>query len=122
MMTQAEYEEALVERLTMLKEETDVEFVYELVEIYMAESPKMISSIRDAILKKDFEALRTTAHTLKGSSYNLGAKRLGDLCFALETAGRAKEQFPPLESIDELQKELNNLQILFDAFKKKQSL
>ena len=85
---------------------------------YMAETPKLLLSIRNAISKKDFEALRIAAHTLKGSSYNLGAKRMGDLCLELEKAGRTKEQFPPLESTDELQKELDALGILFAAFKK----
>lgn len=120
-MTQAEYEEALVQRLTELQNETDAEFVYELIDIYMTEAPKLLSSIRGAIEKKDFDALRTTAHTLKGSSYNLGAKQLGDLCFELEKAGRAKEQIPPLESLEPLHKELEALSLLFRAFKKKQS-
>jgi len=119
--SQSGYEASLQQRLTELQNETDVEFVCELVDIYMAEAPKMLQAIHDAISHKDFAALKMTAHTLKGSSLNLGAKRLGELCLELEKAGRAGETLPPIACIDELQKELETLSTSFATFKKKQA-
>jgi HPt (histidine-containing phosphotransfer) domain-containing protein len=120
-MTQSEYEESLQQRLTELQNETDVEFVCELIDIYMAEVPKMVQAIHDAISKKDFVALKSTAHALKGSSLNLGAKRIGELCLELEMAGRAGELLPPMTKIDELQKEIETLSNSFTEFKKNQA-
>jgi HPt (histidine-containing phosphotransfer) domain-containing protein len=120
-MTQSEYEESLQQRLTELQNETDAEFVCELIDIYMAEVPKMVQAIHDAISKKDFVALKSTAHALKGSSLNLGAKRIGELCLDLEMAGRAGELFPPITKIDELQKEIETLSKSFTKFKENQA-
>jgi histidine phosphotransfer protein HptB len=117
-MTSPEYEASLQQRLTELQNETDAEFVCELIDIFMAELPKMLQAIRDAISKKDFVALQSTAHAFKGSSLNLGAKRMGELCLELELQGRAAELLPPITKIEELQKEFETLSISFAEFKK----
>jgi histidine phosphotransfer protein HptB len=118
---QSGYEEALQQRLTELQNETDAEFVRELIDIYIAEVPAMVQAIQNAVSQKDFPRLQSSAHALKGSSLNLGAKRVGAICLELEIAGRTETLPPSNERLAELQKELGLLITSFEIYKKKQN-
>ncbi len=59
-----------------------------LINTWQADSQKRLSMLRAALSDGDASRLRETAHSLKGSSLNLGALRLGDCCLALESAAR----------------------------------
>jgi HPt (histidine-containing phosphotransfer) domain-containing protein len=79
----------LLTRLQELVQETDFEFVIELVDIYLNETPTQIQTMVKALDTQDHHMLTIAAHTLKGSSLNLGAKQLGAACFKLEELGRS---------------------------------
>ena len=79
----------LLSRLQELVQETDFEFVIELVDIYLNETPLQIQTMIKALDAQDHHMLTIAAHTLKGSSLNLGAKQLGAFCFKLEELGRS---------------------------------
>jgi len=66
----------------------DEEFMVELIDIYLDDSPTQISALRDAIEGQDGKVAASTAHRLKGSSGNLGADSLAALCRQVEEAGR----------------------------------
>ncbi|TFG62223.1 MAG: response regulator, partial [Spirochaetales bacterium] len=55
-----------------------------------------------ALKSKDFEALRGEAHSIKGGSWNLEIKRLGDKAKALEDAARKREKADCALFLDEL--------------------
>ncbi len=63
-------------------------FFKKLVNLYLDTAPQQIEVIRHAIAAHDYEALKVTAHTLKGASANLGALKFADQCMALEMMGR----------------------------------
>jgi HPt (histidine-containing phosphotransfer) domain-containing protein len=79
----------LFTRLQELVQETDFEFVIELIDIYLNETPTQIQIMAKALAAHDHHMLTIAAHTLKGSSLNLGAKQLGGACFKLEELGRS---------------------------------
>ena len=56
--------------------------------IYLDTSPALINELRSAVARLDSEQLHRTAHTLKSSSANVGAKTLAGLCKELESMGR----------------------------------
>ena len=60
-----------------------------LVSTYLDDSGKRLAMLRDALAAADGVALRETAHSLKGSSLNIGATRLAGLCLTVEQAARA---------------------------------
>lgn len=76
---------ATVEQLRDL--DPDGDFFDRLVTAYLIKSPNDLSQLRDAIACKDSESVRMAAHSLKGSSANLGAMTLFSLCNELEMAG-----------------------------------
>ena len=107
----------LYTRLHELEQETDLEFVFELIDIYIDETPKQIQAIAEALTSQVFPSLAITAHTLKGSSLNLGAKQLGALCLKLEEMGRAGKYFPEKNSIGEIEKEFEIVKTMLLEFK-----
>ena len=50
--------------------EDDPEFVPEMLEIYIADSTKVMAPLREAVEASDTEEFRKIAHKLKGSSSN----------------------------------------------------
>ncbi len=60
--------------------------VAELVDLLLGDLPDRQKAILQAVTAVDAAALRTAAHTLKGSSNNIGGRRLAGLCAQLEEA------------------------------------
>jgi HPt (histidine-containing phosphotransfer) domain-containing protein len=107
----------LLSRLQELVEETDFEFVIELIDIYLNEAPKQIQAIAAALTARACPALMIIAHTLKGSSLNLGARQLGALCLKLEELGRAGKSIPEGTGTAEIESEYENVKKTLLAFK-----
>jgi HPt (histidine-containing phosphotransfer) domain-containing protein len=108
---------SLHKRLQELVQETDFDFVVELIDIFLQETPTQIHAIAKAIETKDSHSLSIAAHTLKGSSLNLGAKQLGAACFKLEELGHSVT--PILESADikEIQREFELAKAILSTYK-----
>jgi two-component system, sensor histidine kinase and response regulator len=75
----------LVERL-----DGDFELFVELSELFFEDSSSLLNKIEDSIKKSDPEALRKSAHTLKGAVSNFSAQKAYDAAYELEIAGRDK--------------------------------
>jgi PAS domain S-box-containing protein len=78
-----------VSKITFLNDfETmeDVEFLSELIDIYIEDLPKIIGNIKNAIDHRNDKKLLFYAHKLKGSSLSLGIDSLADVCQILESA------------------------------------
>ncbi|MEM1171223.1 MAG: response regulator [Cyanobacteria bacterium P01_H01_bin.35] len=59
-----------------------------LIQDYLADSDKHMSTIRKSIKKRDYPALKSASHTLKSSSALLGAINFSELCKELEYMAR----------------------------------
>ncbi len=59
-----------------------------LIQDYLADSDKHMSTIRKSIKKRDYPALKGASHTLKSSSALLGAINFSELCKELEYMAR----------------------------------
>lgn len=59
-----------------------------LIETYITDSDQRLTDLEQAIDGKNAEQIRELAHAFKGSSSNLGAQPLADICFELENMGR----------------------------------
>jgi len=68
-----------------------------LLSSFVASLPESVGDIEDAFSWRNHEKLAEAAHKLKSSARSMGALKLGDICQALETAGRNKN-WPELES------------------------
>jgi HPt (histidine-containing phosphotransfer) domain-containing protein len=67
----------------------DLAFIDELVDTYLDEGSAQIAALRAAADRGTVSELVRPAHSMKSSSLNIGALRLGELCRALEEAARS---------------------------------
>ena len=63
--------------------------VAELAGIFLEDASSRIEILREAVEKDDADSISKTAHTLKGSSGNMGAHRIQALCTKLQEAGES---------------------------------
>ncbi|PYJ58632.1 MAG: hypothetical protein DME24_15475 [Verrucomicrobia bacterium] len=70
--------------LRELQEPGGPDAAVELIELFLRDTPVKIQSMQSAIARSDWLALQESAHSLKGSAGNLGARRLAKLCAELE--------------------------------------
>lgn len=63
----------------------------ELVERFVQDGNRRMALLRNALPAQDFDVIHAEAHGLKGSSRNIGANLLGDICGALEQDGRDRK-------------------------------
>ena len=67
----------------------DADFIRELIEIYLQDTPQRIAELDAGLTKQDFALFSRAAHTIKGSSSNFGATKLTKLAHELEMQGKA---------------------------------
>ena len=96
--------------MSVLREFEDVQcegepdLIVELIDLYLADAPDQLLAMKDFVLKANQVSLKRTAHTLKGSSANLGANGMATLCQELELC----------ESLHQANILINNLEQAFD--------
>ena len=79
-------------------------FVGELIDLFLKEAVAHLAGLRNSLAAQDARAFEHAAHTLKGSSGNLGATALSRLCGELQDVGheadwtRAAEVLPRVEA------------------------
>ena len=66
----------------------DVEFLEDVLEVFLDESPKMMDATRGAVHDGDARRVERSAHTLKGALMNIAAEPAAELAARLETLGR----------------------------------
>jgi len=84
----------------------DMEFLEELIEIFKADYSEKLAGISRAVKEKDFKAIDETAHSLKGSSGNLGLTRVYELSWKLEKMGKTKDMEGVNKTFKQLEEEL----------------
>ena len=80
----------------------DPDFLNSLINLFFDRAPKILIEIQTAIDNKDSYKMERSAHSLKGSSGNLGAKVMMKTCEELEIMGRNKEIDSAQEILDRL--------------------
>jgi len=81
------------------------ELVRSLLRPQMEKMEGEVKQIRDAIASRDWETLRTTAHSIKGSCRNMDMNRCGEAAAVLEAAGKNADAAAAAEGLPVLEKE-----------------
>jgi len=84
----------------------DFELFLELSELFVEDSSALLEKIADSIKSGDSDALRKSAHTLKGAVSNFSAQKAYDAAYALEIAGKENRLDLAPERLDVLKKEI----------------
>ncbi len=104
-------EHVSVETLSMLKEVMEDSF-NELIEMYISDSQIRIKSLNEAYAANDSECIRREAHSLKGSSGNIGASIMAELTKQIEEKGREGVLDGVDQLIDQVEEEYKELIII----------
>lgn len=78
-----------LEMIRTLPGNRGMEILRKVVDLYLASTPALLQTMREAESGGDAEKLKAAAHSFKSSSANLGALRLAGVCMELESLGRA---------------------------------
>ncbi|GAB4335456.1 MAG: hypothetical protein Kow0037_15330 [Calditrichia bacterium] len=97
--------EAVLERV-----DGDVEFLQELLIEFIADVPSNVENLQENYRAGQLGEVTRLAHTLKGSSRNLGAMQLGEIAYQIEMAAK-KEQTDSILGL------ISNLLEAFETFK-----
>jgi len=63
----------------------------DVLEIFLAETPKKIAALQNAIAQEDTQTIEKTAHSIKGEVGYLGVLNLSQIARDLEEAGKKKD-------------------------------
>ena len=71
-----------------IKQMSGADFMNELIDAFLEDTPQMIQNMRIALDRNDAESFRRNAHSLKSNAYTFGATELGALARELELMGK----------------------------------
>jgi CheY-like chemotaxis protein len=100
--------------LRELQEEGEPDILNELIRLYLKEVPPELEALREAAQMGEPQSVERIAHTLRGSSANIGALRMEALCAELEEMGRSEELAAALGQISRLQEEFGRVRVVFE--------
>ncbi len=83
----------------------DLEFLLNSFELFRTNYPSLIGALRDAVYGGNPNVVERTAHTIKGSASNFGAKTVEAAALRLESMGRGRNLAGAQEALSRLETE-----------------
>ena len=65
--------------------------VNQIIALFLQKAPTILAELRDAVTRGDLDAIRRSAHTIKGTGATLGARALSERCKQLEEQAQGGE-------------------------------
>lgn len=87
----------------------DVAWLADLLDMYVADTTEKLSEADQAVGAGDNEALKKVAHTMKGTSVNIGANTMGSLCERLQRMATTGETGGAPALLQEIRLEFQNV-------------
>jgi PAS domain S-box-containing protein len=91
--------------LRELEGDGEPDLLFELAEMFASDSALRIEAMKRAIAKGEPATVKQMAHALKGSSSNMGARRMASLCERLQIASASQDLAAVPEMLDLLELE-----------------
>jgi HPt (histidine-containing phosphotransfer) domain-containing protein len=110
-------EQDINEKAKQWMEEYGEEFLVELIDVYLEDTPNRMAQMRQAFKGGDAETVIREAHTLKSSSANLGAMRLSNLAKQMEVAGRSGNFLTMADDMQQFKDEFVRVKVLLEELK-----
>jgi CheY-like chemotaxis protein len=86
-----------------------------VIEIYLKNAPKLIRAACKAAAASELPALGKAVHSLKSSSLNVGASRLGGLCREIEATAGSETAAAAIDLVSGLEEEYADVERLLHA-------
>jgi PAS domain S-box-containing protein len=98
-----------------LQENSDADFVGELINMFLEEAPDLIEIARVAIAAGDAASLQRAAHTLKSNAATFGAVSLENRCRELETKAKMMAIHDTTDLLEQIQAELTTTMVALET-------
>ena len=85
--TEGPVDQEALARLRRLQGEDEPDIVADLAGMFLNDAHSRLVAVEEALQKGDVPAVERAAHTLKGGSGSMGARRMSGLCAQLEHVG-----------------------------------
>ena len=82
--------------LRALNSPEDPDLAAQVARLFLETARDGVTRLKDAFLRKDVKSIAAEAHRVKGSTGNVGAMRLHDVCDEMEKEARAGRLDPAL--------------------------
>jgi len=105
---------SVLDGLRDLQGEGEPDILCELIELFLADLPPQLVALREAVQSGDFLSVERIAHTLKGSSGNMGAVRMAAICAELGEIGRSETLAGAPVWISRLEEEFERVRVAFE--------
>jgi two-component system, sensor histidine kinase and response regulator len=105
----------VISGLRGLQGEDETDIVAELAGMFLDDARQRLSALEEAVLSDDAPAIERLAHTLKGSSANMGARGMSALCARLEDAGASGDLSQGFRLLARLKEEFVRVDRAFEA-------
>ncbi len=101
--------------IEMLRDVMEDDFV-ELIETFLNDAQTKLNTLPNLVNSGDSQAVRMIAHSLKGSSSNLGALPMSQLCLTLEQNAKSEDLALAPQVLVNLQDEYAKVRILLMSY------
>jgi len=75
--------------------------------------PRLLQNLKDGLVQQDAQAIKRTAHSLKGNLANLGSRSARDVVERIETMGRSADLLEMQATLEELEVEMKRFAACF---------
>ncbi len=96
--------------LQNLRDLGGVDFLIEVVDLFLADAPALMTSLRSSLERQDSDELRRAAHTLKSNGSTLGATAFAELCRTVEQHARDGRLDGLSQLVDQIEQEYRALE------------
>ena len=83
----------------------DKDVFSEIIDIYLNDITTHITALEEAFKNEDYAEVSNEAHSMKGASANVGARRMRTFCASLEEIGHGDEVAPMIEMFENIKSE-----------------
>lgn len=101
-----------------LLEDTSIDFLPSLIEVFEAESAQRLESIKSSFAVSDLSVLAIEAHSLKGTSATFGAEKLRAVSEKVEKAAKIGDESVVNENVPLIPDLLNEVLVNLNKFSK----
>jgi CheY-like chemotaxis protein len=108
-------DKAIINGLKELREPGQPDPLAELTELFFKDARPRLDAMAAAAAAGDMATLGATAHTLKGSASNLGARRLSALCAILEKQAKTGDAEGARRTLAEVRPEFEKVEQILNA-------
>lgn len=99
----------IVSTLMAMGDAEDPTFFRDVIEAFFADTTELMATLQRAITAEEIDTVGRMAHTLKGSSTNVGAVGMAALCHELQSVGSAANLVDAVQCLTKLKTEFDRV-------------